>query len=920
MIAALIGGIPLITPGNTGGIQLITPCNTVGIQLITPSNIVGIQLITPSNIVAGVAYAQVLRPQQRPASNRNTETPPDVPREINMQNPIPDCEKYMAAGLFKEAFDALQTWTLDPNADPQIVGKGFIMALTCLQNLNRVSEIDDYREQVVETHRKNWRLLMAVASTNQVGGYNYGNWGSIIDGKFIRGNSEGEIVYSVNRDRVQGMLLMQEAMPLALEDSNKSDVADFFASFAQMFRNRNEAWKMQALTDLSGTLPDYESMQYGTRMGGGNYNGGNYNIVDQYGGSFGGGMGGYGGGGYGGGSNYDTPVDEANNPVYYDLPKSFESAKSDGERWRWCLAMMVENNPKRATEELFERADFCNSQFGVGRLAGESRYNSRINEREAYSVKTLADNETATKLATGIRRFALPDEQNPIVMLKRIIAIGDPAESNQIRPATQSEKNRAVEALAVIAEERMQYVKAANYYEQLLKDPLNRNEKDALTNWTFQLNKITGAWGAFDPAESKVAGIGANLSFNFRNAKKVRLTATEIKVPQLLFDVKAYLRANPSNFGDSVSTDLQQIGWKLVNNEMVKYLGAKVADWDIELTPDPEHADKRVTITTPMTKAGVYFVKAETLDPATGRVASTDNIIVWLNDTAIVTKNLDNQTWIYVADAITGTPVPNATVNVFGYRTEGNPRRVIVTEKSLTTNAEGQATYVVPDQQWYQYTLTATTKDGRFAHCGFSEIWFQRNSRYDEVYNEQKEFFMSDRPVYRPGDTTHYKFWVGTAKYDQPFTSPFANQKVLFYICSPRGDIVDKKVATLDAYGGFEGHIELPKDAELGIWRLVLLETTWDGDDLDDINEIRDYKEDLEYYTPFGTFRVEEYKKPEFEVTVDAPREPVMLGDTISAKITAKYYFGAPVTNATVKYKVLREPNNSRWYPVMPWD
>ncbi|MCL2624335.1 MAG: hypothetical protein FWD31_11790, partial [Planctomycetaceae bacterium] len=97
MIAALIGGIPLITPGNTGGIQLITP----------------------SNIVAGVAYAQVLRPQQRPASNRNAETPnlENVPKEINMQNPIPDCEKYMAAGLFKEAFDALQTWTLDPNAD-----------------------------------------------------------------------------------------------------------------------------------------------------------------------------------------------------------------------------------------------------------------------------------------------------------------------------------------------------------------------------------------------------------------------------------------------------------------------------------------------------------------------------------------------------------------------------------------------------------------------------------------------------------------------------------------------------------------------------------------------------------------------------------------------------------------------------------
>ena len=49
-----------------------------------------------------------------------------------------------------------------------------------------------------------------------------------------------------------------------------------------------------------------------------------------------------------------------------------------------------------------------------------------------------------------------------------------------------------------------------------------------------------------------------------------------------------------------------------------------------------------------------------------------------------------------------------------------------------------------------------------------------------------------------------------------------------------------------------------------------------------------------------GSFRVEEYKKPEFEVTVDAPTEPVMLGEKITAKIRAKYYFGSPVTNATV--------------------
>src|SRR5690606_24512218 len=69
-----------------------------------------------------------------------------------------------------------------------------------------------------------------------------------------------------------------------------------------------------------------------------------------------------------------------------------------------------------------------------------------------------------------------------------------------------------------------------------------------------------------------------------------------------------------------------------------------------------------------------------------------------------------------------------------------------------------------------------------------------------------------------------------------------------------------------------------------------------------------------------GSFRVEEYKKPEFEVTVKAPTEPVMLGEKITASINAKYYFGAPVTRAKVKYKVMRNTHSATWYPPAPWD
>jgi hypothetical protein len=67
-------------------------------------------------------------------------------------------------------------------------------------------------------------------------------------------------------------------------------------------------------------------------------------------------------------------------------------------------------------------------------------------------------------------------------------------------------------------------------------------------------------------------------------------------------------------------------------------------------------------------------------------------------------------------------------------------------------------------------------------------------------------------------------------------------------------------------------------------------------------------------------FRVEEYKKPEFEVTIDTPKEAPELGDKFELTVKAKYYFGAPVSEGTAKIKILRSTHEAKWWPVRPWD
>ncbi|MFO1022366.1 MAG: hypothetical protein U0903_16975 [Planctomycetales bacterium] len=128
--------------------------------------------------------------------------------------------------------------------------------------------------------------------------------------------------------------------------------------------------------------------------------------------------------------------------------------------------------------------------------------------------------------------------------------------------------------------------------------------------------------------------------------------------------------------------------------------------------------------------------------------------------------------------------------------------------------------------------------------------------------------------------------------------SDFANQSFAIRILNPKGEEVLKTAIKSDEFGGIAGELPLAGDATLGVYQIVLDRPQVGG----------------------GSFRVEEYKKPEYEVKVDAPDEPVQLGDKIIATISAKYYFGGAVQQAKVKYKVERRAHDARWYPATRWD
>lgn len=363
---------------------------------------------------------------------------------------------------------------------------------------------------------------------------------------------------------------------------------------------------------------------------------------------------------------------------------------------------------------------------------------------------------------------------------------------------------------------------------------------------------------------------------------------------------------------DKDMVDLYDIGKRLMREDHAKYLGEQVAEWEIELEPREDHFDALTTITTPLQRAGVYLLSAHMDEGNTSRV------IVWVEDTVIVEKELGNRLVYFVADAATGRPIEGARVEIFGLaqRRVGNTPEVRVESPHLvaTTDANGLC-YPDPDvfkASNYGCLIVASKDQGsgegrRMAFLrnslGYNPSWFR--SSYDAGYRwfseRIKAIAITDRPVYRPGHEVTFKLWIDNARYDRDRRSPAAGRPVEVWILDARREECFQREFVADEFGGVAGSFEIPAAAPLGEYSIS---TSLDGNGIE----------------TSGTFRVEEYKKPEFEVTIDAPREPVRLGEKFTARVDARYYFGAPVAEGTVRYRVTRTSDDSPLFPPRHWD
>lgn len=913
-------------------------------------------------------------------------------------------KKLQEDGNYKEAYEIYHKLLTDPGHGGAQGAIDVAAARDCLTRLKRIAEWDTFAKEVIAAHEKDWRVLHAVASQIR----RLPHYGIMIDGEFERERNGRGRLNTSERDRLESLQLLDRARAHTADEKDGEALADFYHTYASAMKSSGN-WRLQILSDL-GALPDYGVPVFHTNIQG-------------------------------------APVTKNDEPLYYAAPKSWEEAKSDGERWRWLLAKMAEADPKRAPEAKLEYALFLRSQFGVQSMGFAPRLSEDGKPEEGvYSVHTLKDSETIARLASGIRRWELPAEHNFVSLFREIgsdrpvrkaspikdlsyklyhgnwdklpdftkldpvaqgtlpsgffrlgvmkrrdqfglsfegtlvvekpgeytfavssddgsiltvgndftvdndglhgfetsntgkvqLAKGEHAirlryfEQNQSEglevswsgPQTGGEKQmlslgdrtrvpaeQALDALASVYENRLQYPQAAAIWKETIEHfgpGPNGHRRERLA-------QIVDNWGRFENTEAFTKGSERALGYVFRNGKKLNLRATSIKVETLLADIKAYLKTNPARL-DHNKANPSTIGRRLVYDNETRYRGEIAAEWTLDLEPRENHWDRRIDVTLKMKEPGAYLLEATLED------GNTSRIIVWINDTAIVGKALHQSRLYLVNDSTTGKPVPNANVEFFGYwsrwisKKNGGRDGLETSTRNFAEKSDAQG-LVFPDpkdlDRHYRWLITVREPDsGRLAILGFNGVW--TSDYHSANYQANKAYTITDRPLYRPGAKVNFKSWIRAARYDMAWVSHFKDKKFTVEIHNPKGEKIYTKDLTAGEFGGIHDSIELPDDATLGRYRLLVYAKPF----VDPFSN----KRHNSVHLGATSFQVEEFKKPEYEVTVEPPSEPTVLGDPIKAKISAKYYFGAPVRNAVVHYRIERKAHNERWTPARPWD
>ncbi|MBL8830411.1 MAG: hypothetical protein JNM18_25780 [Planctomycetaceae bacterium] len=358
---------------------------------------------------------------------------------------------------------------------------------------------------------------------------------------------------------------------------------------------------------------------------------------------------------------------------------------------------------------------------------------------------------------------------------------------------------------------------------------------------------------------------------------------------------KIYFRAVPFDFEAWLKSAKQRYNVMQMDQNERKALLAKPAalSWNADLPATDDYKDRIERLPAPAgVKPGSYYLIASHDE----QFRENDNAITfqdfWVSDLALVirTNAMPNVVDGFVLHAVTGEPLANAEVRLYSRDRNGN------VGVNNTTKTDANGLFKLNDKSqgngYHQHMMYVLHPTGRIVSNG--DFWLGGGG--GQAANGESTVLFTDRSIYRPGQAIHYKgICIG---FDQPRDNyrTLGKRGVAIVFNDVNGKEIERRDVVTNDYGSFSGSFTAPRDRLMGRMNIQAL-------------------------GPQGATQVtvEEYKRPKFQVKLDAPKEAAKLDGDVSLVGKATAYTGSAIDAANVRWRVVREVRYPAWWYWRMW-
>lgn len=284
------------------------------------------------------------------------------------------------------------------------------------------------------------------------------------------------------------------------------------------------------------------------------------------------------------------------------------------------------------------------------------------------------------------------------------------------------------------------------------------------------------------------------------------------------------------------------------------------------LKPTTDYLNVDTTLTIQAPQAGIYFLKAV----PDGKKGVSDGTLMNVTALKTIYRPLPDGTLeLVVVDAVSGQPVSEAEVTIYTEKGGGySPQQTYQADKQGTLKLD----FLNSNKYWYNAHTAADNA------MPILNLW-KNDYYYKESKRKEVLQLFTDRSIYRPGQTVYVSGLAYEMEKDS--TRVLADKKYTVSLYDANNNETGKVEVRTNGFGSFSGQFVLPSPCLTGYFSLRAADTS-------------------------VSFKVEEYKRPTFDVTFEPVKVEYQVGDSIEVAGMAKTFAGAPVQNARVHYNISR--------------